>query len=299
MQNPLRSGFAAVLGKTNVGKSTLLNALVGAKVSIVTDKPQTTRHRIVGIVNRDWAQLVLIDTPGIHQPKHPLDEALLAAATRSLPDAELCLLVADVSTSPSPEDEQGARLVRDSGIPTVLALNKCDRVLPEVVEARAVQYGELAQPVAAHRISALTGAGLDGLVDDLLSRLPEGPHYYPADSTTDQLEDFLVAERIRECVMDSLHQEVPYSVAVTVDELEPRDNGKLYIHANLYVERESQKRILIGQGGQTLKSIGAAARAQLEPIFGQSVFLDLWVRVLPKWRKNENSLRRLGYIGSD
>ena len=291
-----RAGFAALVGRTNVGKSTLLNALVGSSISIVTEKPQTTRHRIVGIVNRPDAQLVLIDTPGIHQPRHQLDESLLRTATRSLPDAEICLLVVDGSAPPQREDEQAARLAAKSGIPTVLAVNKRDLLAGPALAERERQYAELVDCVATFAVSALTGEGLEELTADLLARLPESPPYYPLDATTDQVEDFLVAERIRECVMTTMHQEVPYSVAVTVDKIEPRPNGKLYVHANLYVERDSQKRILIGSRGQCLKEIGKAARQRLEPIFGQPLYLDLWVRVLPKWRKDERSLRRLGYI---
>lgn len=294
-----RAGVAVLVGRTNVGKSTLVNTLVGAKVSIVTPKPQTTRYRVVGVINRDQAQLVLVDTPGVFQPRHSFDESLLRTVARSLPDCELCLFVVDASTPPRGEDGQAARLVQKSGLATVLLLNKRDLVPPDLLETRREEYSGLMPADGVFAVSALTGAGLEALRDHLFQRLPPGEPYYPPDATTDQVESLLVAERIRECVMLTVHQEVPYSVAVTVDQLEPRDNGVLYIGANLYVERESQKGILIGKGGRVLKAIGTSAREQLEPLFGRPVYLDLWVRVLPKWRKDPRALRRLGFLQSD
>jgi GTP-binding protein Era len=291
-----RSGFVAVIGKPNVGKSTLMNAYLGHKIAIVSEKPQTTRHRIRGILTRPDAQIIFVDTPGIHQPRHKLGEFMVETATKSIPDADVVLFMVDVSEMPTAEDEQIAQLVEEHGqAPVVLVLNKADLLPPEKVQLHSNAYFELVEHDEWMMISATRGDNRDRLLDMVVARLPQGPRYYPADQLTDQDMRFIVAELIREQVLRFLHQEVPHSVAVVVEEWKQRREDLTYIGANIFVEKDSQKGILIGQEGGMLKCIGRAAREEIEPMVGTRVYLDLWVKVRKKWRKDEEELRRLGY----
>ena len=292
-----RSGFVALVGKPNVGKSTLLNAWAGQKIAIVSEKPQTTRHRIRAIVTRPEAQVIFVDTPGIHEPRHRLGEFMVETASRAVPDADLVLFVADGADAPSEEDRSIARLIASKGGgATLIALNKVDLVPPDVLRTRLAQYGALCDHALLMPLSATAGTGVDELLDAVIDRLPSGPRYYPEDQVTDQEERFIVAELIREQILEQLRQEVPHSVAVLVDEFKERPEKNLvYISANVFVERGSQKGIIIGQGGRQLKRIGRAAREEIQRLLGRRVYLDLWVKVKKKWRKDENELRRLGY----
>lgn len=291
-----KSGFVAVIGKPNVGKSTLMNRYVGERVAIVTSKPQTTRRRILGIRTDGRAQIVFVDTPGIHDPLHKLGEAMVETATQAIPDADLILFLVDVSHRPTDEDRQIAEILREhADIPVLLVLNKVDRLAPDEVEWHAAAHRELLEAENVILISATEGIGVDRLLDEIVERLPAGPQYYPSDQITDQPERVIGAELIREQVLRFTYEEVPHAVAVVVEEWKERRSDLTYIRANIYVEKESQKGILIGEGGSMLKRIGQAARKELERFVGHQVYLDLWVKVRKRWRKDENALRWFGY----
>jgi len=295
-----RSGFVAVVGRPNVGKSTLMNAYLGQKIAIVSPKPQTTRTRVRGILTLPHAQIIFVDTPGIHFPKDKLGEFMVEEATGALPDADVILWLVDLTRRPGPEDEHIAHIIRRdrAGRPLIIALNKRDQVTGEQVEAhkRAItRFLQGEEPNAWVEISALTGENLDTLLDLIIQHLPQGPRYFPEEMVTDQQERDLVAEIIREKALHFLEEEVPYSVAVVIDEFKERPNGVVYIHATIAVERPTQKMIILGEKGRMIKKIGQAAREEIEQLLGKKVYLDLWVKVKHKWRKKEEELRRLGY----
>jgi len=301
-----RSGFVAVIGKPNVGKSTLINAWLGEKIAIVSPKPQTTRHRLRGILTRPDAQIIFVDTPGIHQPRHKLGEFMVETAAKSIPDADVVLFMVDVSEMPTAEDEQIAQLIEEHGqSPVVLVLNKADLLPPDKVQPHSTAYFKLVKHDAWVEceaygnqwmmISATRGDNRDELLDMVVARLPQGPRYYPADQLTDQTMRFIAAELIREQVLRFVRQEVPHAVAVVVEEWKQRREDLTYIGANIFVEKDSQKGIIIGEGGRMLKRIGRAAREEIERLVGNRVYLELWVKVRAKWRRDEQELRRLGY----
>lgn len=292
-----RSGFVAVVGKPNVGKSTLMNAYLGQKVAIVSPKPQTTRNRLLGILTRQKAQIIFVDTPGIHEPMHKLGEYMVETALRAIPDADVVLFMVDLSTPPTEEDRQISEIIRDKcRAPVILALNKVDLLPPKQIEPRRQAYEALGEFADSVLLSATEGTGRDELLELVISYLPPGPRYYPPEQITDQQERFIASELIREQVLHHLHQEVPYSVAVVVEEYQQRRPDLTYIGANIFVERESQKAIIIGEGGKMLRRIGQAARREIETrLTGHKVYLELWVKVRKKWRKKEEELRRLGY----
>ncbi len=301
-----RSGFVAIVGQPNVGKSTLLNAILGQKIAIVSKKPQTTRTRIRGILTRADAQLIFVDTPGIHKPRHRLGQAMVQTATQSIPDADVIVLLVDVSELPNAGDRHIAALIREHSAdrPVILALNKMDRLPHELVKDHTEAYWTLAptpeggtppEPWDWMMISAARGDNLDKLVDQIVARLPEGPRYYPADQITDQRERDIAAELIREQALHHLRQEVPHAVAVMIEEYAERSAKLDYIAATIVVERESQKGILIGKGGRTLRQIGSNARHEIEHMLGKQVFLELQVKVRKNWRESDRELRRMGY----
>ncbi len=299
-----RSGFVAVIGRPNVGKSTLMNAYLGQKVAIVSPKPQTTRNRLLGILTRPDAQIIFVDTPGIHRPKHKLGEYMREQALIAIPDADVVLWLVDVSVPPTEEDEEIADLLarRRHPAPLVMGMNKVDLLAPEDMSDRTTLYRELLGRAAPEQldppwmlISAVRGDGRDELLDLLISLLPLGPRYYPPDQITDQQERFIVAELIREQALHHLRQEVPHGVAVVVDEFKERSAEMTYISATIYVERDSHKGIVLGREGSMLKRIGQAARQEIEQLLGTRVYLDLWVKVRPRWRRDEKALRYLGY----
>jgi GTP-binding protein Era len=305
-----RSGFVAVIGRPNVGKSTLLNALLGQKIAIVTPKPQTTRNRLLGILTRDDAQVIFVDTPGIHRPLHRLGEIMVQTATAALPDADVVVWVVDASRPPTNEDREVAAVLAlgqspglalgQSPAPVILALNKCDLVAEPDVAAAYIALapvpGEVEGPQAASvSVSATTGHNLDRLLAAIIAALPPGPRYYPEDAITDQQVRFMAGELVREQALLNLRDEVPHAVAVLVDDFKERSPEMTYISAVIYVERESQRMILLGKGGQMLKTIGQAARQSIEELLETKVYLELWVKVRPKWRKSPDDLRQLGY----
>ncbi len=291
-----RSGFVAVVGKPNVGKSTLVNAWMGIKLAAVSPKPQTTRNRILGILTQPQAQVLFVDTPGIHLPRTALGEFMVSQARQAIPDADLVLFIADLTSSPTPADEEVARLVaRAAHIPAILVLNKADLITGEERVTREAAYAALGQYDAIVTVSALQGLGLGALLERVIQALPEGPRFYPPDQLSDQQERSVAAEMIREQALIHLEQEVPHALAVLVQDFIEQENGHLRIEANLYVERDSQKGIVIGRGGAMLKQIGTAARRELETFFGCPIYLELWVKVRPNWRRDRDMLRQLGY----
>jgi GTP-binding protein Era len=300
-----RSGFVAVVGRPSVGKSTLVNACVGQKVAIVSRKPQTTRNRILGILTRVDAQIIFVDTPGIHQPLHKLGEYMVKTAQRAVPDADLVLFVVDASVMPTEEDRQVARFLADrcrpprGGTeylsPITLVLNKMDHLPADKVQSHSVAYLALGQFADWMMTSALRGQNLDKLLATIIAHLPPGPRYFPSGQVTDVTERFIAGELVREQVLRLLQQEVPYAIAVVIEEFAERRPGLTHIAATIYVEKDSQKGIVIGRGGKMLKDIGAAARQQMELMLGTKVFLELWVKVRPKWRRDEAVLRNIGY----
>jgi GTP-binding protein Era len=281
-----RCGTVALAGRPNVGKSTLLNALVGEHLAIVAPKPQSTRMPVIGLLTRDDAQFIFTDSPGLLEPEYKLHEAMRAAALRAIADAEVIAYLHPLSEYPAPPLAQVARLDRAPKGPVVTVYTKSD----------LCERGPAVQPPDV-AVSAVTGAGLEALLAALRAHIPEGPFHYDPDELATQPMRFFAAEFIREAAFEQLHEELPYSVACEIDEF--REGAEpVYIRAVVYVERDSQKGIVIGEGGRAIKALGAAARAKIETLLGQRVFLDLHVKVLPKWRRHEPSLKRLGYATS-
>ena len=283
-----RAGIVTVAGKPNAGKSTLLNRLVGEKLSIVSPKPQSTRARVVGIRSDDDTQMVLLDTPGLLNPSYALQAAMRGLAVQALHDADVVLYVADAQLGPPPPLADAAALPHPPRAPVLTLLNKMDQLSAPDRETllRAVPDGI--------PISAVTGEGVEELLQRVSSMLPESPFLYPADEISTQPVRFFVAELVRETALEQLEQEVPYSVACEVDEYR-EDRTPIYIRAVIFVERETQKRILIGNKGARIRDIGRAARLKIERFVGAQVYLDLWVKVLPNWRRKPRDLRRFGF----
>ncbi len=288
-----RAGFVTVVGRPNVGKSTLVNRLVGQKVAIVSDKPQTTRNRILAVVNRPGAQLVLFDTPGIHKPMHEMNRRMVSAAVHSVGQGDVVLWVNEVDEPPGPGDAFINRLLAKTGLPVVLALNKIDTIAkPQILPALETwsHFGRFDEIVP---ISALKGENVDRLETVLVAKLPEGPALYPEDFVSDLAERFFVSEMVRERILHHTREEIPYATGVVI-ELFKEEEKLVRIQAAILVERENQKGILIGRGGSMLKRIGTEARQQIEEFLGTKVFLGLFVKVRERWRENEGILREMG-----
>jgi len=295
LEENFKSGFVAIVGRTNVGKSTLLNALLGKKLAIMSEKPQTTRNKILGVLNRPGAQIIFLDTPGFHKPKHRLGEHLVQVATKTLREVDAVLFLVEALEPPGPGDEYVIRELKELKTPVLLVINKIDLVKKEELIPLIEIYSRRSIFAEIVPVSAKKGENLDRLVEVLVSYLPEGPRYYPEDMVTDRPESFIMAELIREKVLLLTSQEVPHAVAVVVEETEERPSGVLAVRAVIYTERESQKGILIGKGGQMLKKIGQLAREEIEALFGTKVYLELWVKVREDWRNRENFLVSFGY----
>ncbi len=293
---PFKSGFISILGRPNVGKSTLFNRFLGDKVAIVAERPQTTRHRILGIKKVEGGQLIFLDTPGIHAGGSELNRRMVQTAIASARDADVLLFLVDATAPHAEKDAEVMEPVKEgSGVP-FLVINKIDLVKRESLLPIMDQYRRLHPFKEILPVSAATGEGTDVLLDEILKVLPEGPPYYPEDAVTDQTERFWVCEIIREKVIHQSYQEIPYSTAVTVEAFEEHPEKNLVIiKGTIHVERDSQKKILIGKGGQKLKKIGEAARKEVETFMGTRVFLELWVKVEKNWTRDPRALDRLGY----
>jgi GTP-binding protein Era len=292
-----RSGVVAVVGRPNVGKSTLINRILGQKIAIVTPKPQTTRKQQLGIYTEEHGQILFMDTPGLHKPQHKLGEFMVGVAEEALRDADLILWVLDISDELLEADKHIAETVNKlrGNTPVILALNKIDLVNETARERRLSEYGALVDNEAAILVSAVNGTGVKELVQYLMESLPLGPRYYPADEVSDANMRFISAEVIREKIIMSTEKEIPYSVAVEVNEFKERSATMTYINAIIYVERDSQKGIIVGKGGAMIKKLGSEARAELAEMLGTQIYLDLHVKVLKNWRSDEALMKRLGY----
>jgi GTPase len=289
-----RSGFVALAGRPNAGKSTLVNRIVGDKVAIVSDKPQTTRREIRGIATGSEWQLVLVDLPGVQRPRDPLTERMQRRVESALADADAVLFVLNGEQQIGHGDRFIANAIKNAGVPAVTALNKVDRLdRPRTVTALTAA-AQLGVDGEIYPVSARTGAGLEPLVGELIGLLPEGPFLYPPDEQSDQPEQLRIAELVREQVLLRTREELPHAVEVEVDELEEREDGLLVVRALVWAETESQKGILVGAGGRMVKAVGTAARREIEALLDRRVHLDLHVRVRKGWRRDEGLLDRLG-----
>lgn len=291
-----RAGYVAIVGEPNVGKSTLMNALLDQKISIVTPKPQTTRQRILGILSKDDAQVVFLDTPGLIKPKYLLQERMLNSAESALKDADIILVMTEVSRGARlPREVEQLAIQRYSAKPILLVVNKVDTVYKPTVLPIMAEFARRGVFKEVIPISALQKDNLDDLLTTLIGYLPEHDPFYPLDIVSDSTERFFVSEFIREKVFEQFQEEIPYSAAVEIRDYREREKGKTYINADIVVERESQKRILIGTKGEALKKVGQAARSEIEEFLEHEVFLELRVKVREHWREREALLRDFGY----
>lgn len=291
-----KSGFVSIVGKPNAGKSTLTNRLLGQPVAGVSAKPQTTRKRQLAILTTNEAQIIFVDTPGLHEPKDKLSQFINSEAQYALHDADVILFLADASQKPDKMDETLASLVMElqKDIPVLLALNKIDLTDSKTLAANKALFQNLLPEARVVSISAQTGSGIENLLQAVRELLPEGPQYYPPDQITESFERDIAAEMVRAACMDLLEDEVPYSIAVRTDEYSERENGMLYVKATIFVEREAQKAIVIGKNGDMIKRIGSAARVEIEAVSGQKVFLDLTVKLRKDWKNDAAFLKELG-----
>lgn len=296
MQEGYKSGFVAILGRPNVGKSTLLNRLVGQKVAIMSDKPQTTRNKIQAVITRPDAQIVLLDTPGVHKPKHKLGSFMLSEVQRALEEVDAVLLVLDATEKIGAGDRYVVEQLSKINTPVFLLLNKVDLLKKEKLPGIIRQAGELGDFTEILPLAAKTGLNVELLVDKIVEKLPYGPQYYPEDMVTDQPERLIIGEMVREKALHLTRDEVPHAIAVEVEEVTKRPNKDLvYVQAVIYVERDSQKGIIVGKNGSMLKKIGRLAREDIEKLLGNRIYLDLWVKVKDDWRNRDGCLKSLGY----
>ncbi len=292
-----KSGVVAIVGRPNVGKSTLVNRIIGEKIAIVSPKPQTTRKRQLGIYTQHDIQILFIDTPGLHAPQHKLGEIMVKDAEASLKDADVIVMMVDVSTPPEAGDKHLAETIERlrGDTPVFLVLNKIDLVAPEKRDLLVAENRALIAHEKTFVVSAMTGEGVSELLDNIKAKMPLGPRYYPADQLSESNFRFIAAETVREKIMLHTEQEIPHAVAVEIESYQERQDGTHYISAVIYVERDSQKGIIIGKGGEMIKRIGSEARKELETLTEARVFLDLRVKVLKNWRSDEKLMARLGY----
>ncbi len=295
-ENSFQSGYVSIIGEPNVGKSTLLNVLMGEKLAIVTPKPQTTRNQITGILTTDSYQIIFLDTPGVLTPKYRLHAQMVKAAYSAITDADLVLYMIDASSLNSGIEEKILDELKKAAQPVILVINKIDLIPNPALLPIIASYQEKFPFLELIPISATTGDGVSHLQESVIKHLPEGPAYFPPDQLSNLPERFFISETIREKIFLRTSQEIPYASSVVVEEFKERPNGKIYISAMLYVERQSQKGILVGKGGKTIKRIGQLARAEIEGFLDTTVFLDLRVSVKADWRRDERKLKDMGYI---
>ena len=299
MTKSFKSGFVAIVGRPNVGKSTFMNYVLGQKIAIMSDKAQTTRNKIQGVYTKDNAQIVFLDTPGIHKPKHELGEFMVKSAYSALKEVDAVLFMVNVSEKRGPGDDFIIEKLKGIKTPIFLVLNKIDLVTPEVLLERVESYKDALDFAGVFPISVLQGNNVNELMEALINALPEGPQYYPADQITDHPEYFVVSELVREKILQLTQEEIPHSVAVTVDKMQKDEFDKVHVYANIIVERKSQKGIIIGKGGRLLKEIGTRARRDIQQLLGNKVYLELWVKVEKDWRKRKSNLQEYGYKETD
>ncbi len=290
-----KSGFVAIIGRPNVGKSTLLNRVVGQKIAIMSDKAQTTRNKIQGIYTTPEAQMIFIDTPGIHKPKHRLGDFMVDSALSTLREVDVIILMVNAEEKRGPGDNFIIEKLQGNKIPIFLVINKIDKVHPEKLLEIIDNYRELLPFEQIVPISATEGNNVETLLNELLRYLPAGPQFYPEDQVTDHPEYFIVSELIREKVLELTREEIPHSVAVVVEGMKRNENDKVQVQATIIVERSSQKGIIIGKGGKMLKDIGIKARRDIEVMLGDKIYLELWVKVQKDWRDKQNYLTDYGY----
>lgn len=299
MKKSFKSGFVAIVGRPNVGKSTFMNYVLGQKIAIMSDKAQTTRNKIQGVYTKEDAQIVFLDTPGIHKPKHELGEFMVKSAYSALKEVDAVLFMVNVSEKRGPGDDFIIEKLKGIKTPIFLVLNKIDLVTPEELLDRVESYKDALDFAGVFPISVLQGNNVNELMEGLINALPEGPQYYPADQITDHPEYFVVSELIREKILQLTQEEIPHSVAVTVDKMQKDEFDKVHVYANIIVERKSQKGIIIGKGGRLLKEIGTRARLDIQQLLGNKVYLELWVKVEKDWRKRKSNLQEYGYRDTD
>ncbi|PFA19320.1 MULTISPECIES: GTPase Era [Bacillus cereus group] len=290
-----KSGFVSIIGRPNVGKSTFLNRIIGQKIAIMSDKPQTTRNKIQGVYTENDSQVIFIDTPGIHKPKHKLGDFMVKMAQTTLKEVDIVLFMVNAAEGFGRGEEFIIEKLKETKQPVFLVINKIDQVHPEQLLELIDQYRKLHEFAEIVPISALDGNNVEALIGAIKKYLPEGPQYYPENQVTDHPERFIIAELIREKVLHLTREEVPHSVAVVIDAIQKREGGAVYVNATIIVERPSQKGIIIGKQGKMLKEVGKRARFDIEALLGSKVFLEVWVKVQKDWRNKMSQLRDLGF----
>ncbi len=299
MSKQFKSGFVAIVGRPNVGKSTFMNYVLGQKIAIMSDKAQTTRNKIQGVYTNQDCQIVFLDTPGIHKPKHELGNFMVESAYSALKEVDAVLFMVNAAEKRGPGDDFIIEKLKKIKIPVFLVLNKIDLISPDELLDRVESYQETIPFAGIIPISVLQGNNVQELMTTLTNHLPEGPQYYPSDQITDHPEYFVVSELIREKILHLTKEEIPHSVAVTVDKMQKDEFDKVHVYANIIVERPTQKGIIIGKGGKLLKEIGVRARKDIEQLLGNKVYLELWVKVEKDWRKKKSHLQDFGYRTTD
>jgi len=295
MSKGFKSGFVAIIGRPNVGKSTLLNQVIGQKVAIMSDKPQTTRNKIHGVYTTEKAQIVFLDTPGIHKPNSKLGNYMMQVAEGTLNEVEAILFLVDVVEGIGGGDRFIIERLKQVQTPVILVLNKIDKVHPEALLPIIVQYKDLYDFAEIVPISAMNGNNVNTLLEQTVKYLEEGPMFYPADQVTDHPEQFVCAELVREKILHLTREEIPHSIAVSIEDMKVEENGVVHISAVIFVERDSQKGIIIGKNGAMLKEVGRLARKDIETLLGSKTFLELWVKVKKDWRNQDRVLKDLGF----
>ena len=299
MSKQFKSGFVAIVGRPDVGKSTFMNYVLGQKIAIMSDKAQTTRNKIQGVYTNQDCQIVFLDTPGIHKPKHELGNFMVESAYSALKEVDAVLFMVNAAEKRGPGDDFIIEKLKKIKTPVFLVLNKIDLISPDELLDRVESYQETIPFAGIIPISVLQGNNVQELMTTLTNHLPEGPQYYPSDQITDHPEYFVVSELIREKILHLTKEEIPHSVAVTVDKMQKDEFDKVHVYANIIVERPTQKGIIIGKGGKLLKEIGVRARKDIEQLLGNKVYLELWVKVEKDWRKKKSHLQDFGYRTTD
>lgn len=291
-----KSGFVSIIGRPNVGKSTFMNRVIGHKIAIMSDKAQTTRNKIQGVMTRDDAQIIFLDTPGIHKPKHKLGDYMMRVAKNTLSEIDAIMFMVNVNEEIGRGDEYIMEMLKNVKTPVFLVLNKIDLVHPDALMPRIEQYQQYMDFTEIVPISALEGLNVDHFIDVLKRYLPEGPKYYPDDQISDHPEQFVVSEIIREKILHLTSEEIPHAIGVNVDRMIKESEERVRVEATIFVERDSQKGIVIGKSGKKLKEVGKRARHDIEMLLGSKVYLELWVKVQKDWRNKVNFIRQMGYI---